>query len=180
MNRLFMTLNLLFVVLLILALSESTCHSQTKKNESMASTNQELINRKAVVSGQFYPGSPAELSREMDKLFMGGSKDVSDQIIALIAPHAGYVFSGAVAAKSFMQIDRDKEFENIFLIGSSHHVSFDGASIYSRGNFETPLGVVPVNIELAEHLIDEFSCFSSRTDAHQYEHSLEVQLPFLQ
>lgn len=181
MNRLFMTLNLSVVVMSILLLSESACHSQTEKNESMAPTNQELINRKAVVSGQFYPASPAELRRELDKLFAGSaSKDIPDQILALIAPHAGYVFSGAVAAESFMQIDRDKAFENIFLIGSSHKVSFDGASIYSRGNFETPLGIVPVNIELAENLVKDFSCFSSRTDAHQYEHSLEVQLPFLQ
>ena len=150
MNRLFMTLNLSFVVMSILLLSESACHSQTDKNESMAPTNQELINRKAVVSGQFYPASPAELRRELDKLFAGNaSKDIPDQILALVAPHAGYVFSGAVAAESFMQIDRDKAFDNIFLIGSSHHVSFDGASIYSRGNFETPLGMVPVNIELA-------------------------------
>lgn len=147
----------------------------------MAPTKQELINRKAIVSGQFYPGSPAELQRELEKLFAGSpSQGITDQILALISPHAGYVFSGAVAAESFSQIDRDKAFENIFLIGSSHQVSFDGASIYSRGNFETPLGVVPVNIELAENLIKDFSCFSSRTDAHQVEHSLEVQLPFLQ
>jgi MEMO1 family protein len=169
------------IVLCTLMLSESASYPQIKKNESMAQTNHELINRKAYVAGQFYPGNPSELRNELDRLFTGISPQAfPNPVQALISPHAGYVFSAKVAAESYIQINRDQSYDNIFLIGSSHHVSFDGASIYTRGNFETPLGIVPVNIELAENLVKDNRCFSSRNDAQLYEHSLEVQLPFLQ
>ncbi len=97
-----------------------------------------------------------------------------------IAPHAGYVYSGSVAAESFEQIDRDRQIDNIFLIGSSHRYAFDGASIYTLGNFRTPLGDVQVNLDLAKELCRKFSVFTTRVDAQMNEHSLEVQLPFLQ
>jgi MEMO1 family protein len=181
MNRLFRMMYLSGVFLCALVLSESACHTQTQKNENMAPTNQELKTRKAVVAGQFYPGNAGELRKELGSFFVKPTAAViPGHLLAVIAPHAGYVFSGAVAAESFMQIDRDKSYDNIFIIGSSHHVSFDGASIYTLGNFETPLGVVPVNTQLATELVNAFSCFTSRTDAHLQEHCLEVQLPFLQ
>ncbi len=82
--------------------------------------------------------------------------------------------------KAIEQIDRDRVIDNIFLIGSSHRYAFDGASIYTVGNFRTPLGEVPVNMDLARELCRKFSVFNTRTDAQMNEHSLEVQLPFLQ
>ncbi len=72
------------------------------------------------------------------------------------------------------------QFDNIFLIGSSHRFAFNGASIYTVGNYKTPLGEVPVNLDLAKELCRKFSVFTTRTDAQMNEHSLEVQLPFLQ
>jgi len=147
----------------------------------MPQTNHELKTRKAYVAGQFYPGNPVELKKELEKLFSGCTSEIiPGPVLAIISPHAGYVYSAGIATESFKQINRDQKFDNIFLIGSSHHVSFDGASVYTQGNFETPLGIVPVNISLAEKLVKDFSFFNSRTDAQFHEHSLEVQLPFLQ
>jgi AmmeMemoRadiSam system protein B/AmmeMemoRadiSam system protein A len=141
----------------------------------------ERIDRQPAVAGSFYPAKQEELSATLKQLFTNAvpSKDIQN-VLAIISPHAGYVFSGEVAASAFNQIDPTKEYENIFLLGSSHYVAFEGASIYSQGNFITPLGTVKVNTKLANQLIKNNSIFSNRTDAHAREHSLEVQLPFLQ
>lgn len=141
----------------------------------------ERIDRQPAVAGSFYPAKQEELNATLKQLFAKAvpSKGIKD-VIAIISPHAGYVFSGEVAASAFKQIDSVKGYENIFILGSSHHVAFEGASIYSQGNFITPLGTVKVNTELADQLIKKYSFFSDRTDAHESEHSLEVQLPFLQ
>jgi len=85
-----------------------------------------------------------------------------------------------VAASGFNQIDATKEYDNIFLIGSSHHVAFDGAAVYTDGDFLMPMGRVKVNRDLGNQLVSQSQVFSNRTDAHLYEHSLEVQIPFLQ
>jgi MEMO1 family protein len=166
MSRLFINFNLSGILILIFLILESSCYSQT---------------REAAVAGQFYPGSSSELKKELQNLF-APKNDIQpkDKVLAIIAPHAGYVFSGTVAAESFEQIDRDSQYDNIFLIGSSHRFAFDGASIYTLGNFRTPLGEVPVNLDLAKELCRKFSVFTTRTDAQISEHSLEVQLPFLQ
>jgi AmmeMemoRadiSam system protein B/AmmeMemoRadiSam system protein A len=166
MNRLFSNFNLSGTLILIFLILESSCHSQT---------------REAAVAGQFYPGSPSELKIELQNLFAAKNNiQTEGKVMAVIAPHAGYVFSGPVAAESFEQIDRDSQYDNIFVIGSSHRFSFDGASIYTLGNFRTPLGEVIVNQDLAKELCRKFSVFTTRTDAQMNEHSLEVQLPFLQ
>ena len=139
------------------------------------------IDRQPAVAGSFYPARQEELNATLKQLFTNAvpSKNIQN-IIAVISPHAGYVYSGEVAASAFNQIDPAKEYENIFILGSSHYIAFEGASIYSQGNFITPLGTVKVNTKLADQLIKNNSVFSNRTDAHAREHSLEVQLPFLQ
>lgn len=166
MSRLFSIFNLSGILTIIFLILESASYSQT---------------REAAVAGQFYPGSPSELKKELQNLF---AKKVSykpeENVLAVIAPHAGYIYSGSVAAESFEQIDRDRQFDNIFLIGSSHRLAFEGASIYTLGNYKTPLGEVPVNLELARDLCRKNSVFTTRTDAQINEHCLEVQLPFLQ
>lgn len=147
----------------------------------MDSSNVTLMTREPAVAGKFYPGSATVLRNELQRLFKGLSPppDV-DKTLAIISPHAGYVFSGNVAASGFMHIDPDKDYNNVFVIGSSHHVVFEGASVYTRGNFRTPLGVVPVNTKLSRELIAASNCFTDRSEVHHDEHSLEVQLPFLQ
>ena len=141
----------------------------------------ERIDRQPAVAGSFYPSNSEELKATLKQLFFKAVpfKNIQN-VIAVISPHAGYVFSGEVAASAFNQIDPAKEYENIFILGSSHYVSFDGASIYTQGNFITPFGTVNVNTELANQLLKNNNIFSNRTDAHAREHSLEVQLPFLQ
>ncbi|MCX6143319.1 MAG: AmmeMemoRadiSam system protein B [Ignavibacteriales bacterium] len=101
--------------------------------------------RQPAVAGQFYPGDVAELRSMLKDLFSHAvpSKNVKN-VAALICPHAGYVFSGGVAASAFNQLDVSKRYENIFIIGPSHHVGFEGASVYISGNFVTPLGIVPI------------------------------------
>ncbi len=103
-----------------------------------------------------------------------------DKVLAVISPHAGYVFSGRMAATSFSQIDPDKQYNTIFVIGSSHRITFNGASVYNKGNYLTPLGEVKVDRTIANLLIDDYKFFTFHPDAHDGEHSLEVQLPFLQ
>ncbi len=106
-------------------------------------------------------------------------KKTANPVLAIICPHAGYVFSGDVAASSFNQIEK-KHYKNIFVIGSSHHALYDGASIYDEGDFITPLGKVKVDRELARSLIKSNKCFTDDIAPHNGEHSIEVQLPFLQ
>lgn len=147
----------------------------------MTEHSQNLVTREPAVAGQFYPGDADELKSQLQVLFSGAIQRKSDQeVLAIISPHAGYVFSGGVAASSFNQLDYNKKYKNIFIIGSSHRTSFNGASIYNKGNFKTPLGTVVVNLELANQLIKQYDFFNDRLDAQLYEHSLEVQLPFLQ
>jgi MEMO1 family protein len=141
----------------------------------------EPIDRQPAVAGSFYPADKNELNTMLKQLFIKAvpSKNIHN-VVAIISPHAGYVFSGEAAASAYNQIDTCKKYENIFVLGSSHYVEFEGASIYSQGNFITPLGTVKVNTKLADKLIRENRVFSNRIDAHSREHSLEVQLPFLQ
>jgi AmmeMemoRadiSam system protein B/AmmeMemoRadiSam system protein A len=161
------TITILASCLLLLC---ADCQSQENK-----------IGRQPAVAGSFYPAKQEELTAALKQLFANAvsSKEIQN-VIAIISPHAGYVFSGEVAASAFNQIDPAKKYENIFVLGSSHHIAFEGASIYSQGNFITPLGTVKVNTELADQLIKNNNVFSNRIDAQAREHSLEVQLPFLQ
>jgi AmmeMemoRadiSam system protein B/AmmeMemoRadiSam system protein A len=101
-------------------------------------------------------------------------------VAAIIAPHAGYVFSGGVAASAFNQIPEGLKYDRIFLIGSSHRSAFNGASVYSGGAYITPLGRVEVDEEVAQQLASRSPVFSTDPQPHLDEHSLEVQLPFLQ
>ncbi|RCK75120.1 MAG: putative ACR [Ignavibacteriae bacterium] len=139
------------------------------------------VDRKPAVAGQFYPSNASELGKTLSELFSKAVKGKTSQnILALISPHAGYVYSGEVAASAFNQLDPSKDYDNIFLIGSSHHIFFNGASIYRKGDFLTPLGKVVVNKTISDELIQKYDFFTDREDAHTLEHSIEVEIPFLQ
>lgn len=138
------------------------------------------IDRQPCVAGQFYPANSTELRNELKNYFANALPAQTENLLAIVTPHAGYVFSGQVAANAFNQIDPDKKFDRIFLIGSSHRTWFDGASVYNIGNYKTPLGTVEVDKACADKLILENKVFEFRADAHLTEHSLEVQVPFLQ
>ena len=138
--------------------------------------------RPATQANRFYTGDAQELSEEVDSLLAlhSGDKKYSN-VAALIVPHAGYYFSGNVAASAYMAIDGKKQYKRIFLLGPSHHEWLDGASVNTEADYyATPLGQVKVDHETAVALTNTDSLFCYRPEAHDREHCLEVQLPFLQ
>ncbi|MCW3787392.1 AmmeMemoRadiSam system protein B [Plebeiibacterium sediminum] len=137
------------------------------------------VDREPVVAGSFYDSNSNNLKSQLNELF-SDFKETKENISALIVPHAGYVYSGKIAARAYAMLNPDTDYENIFIIGSSHHVSLYGASIYNLGHYKTPLGLVPVNLNLANKIIQSSKYFEYNRGAHADEHTLEVQLPFLQ
>lgn len=137
--------------------------------------------RKPAVAGSFYPADKETLTRDLLRLFENCKKSPSNwNIRAIISPHAGYVYSGKIAAAAFSSIPKNKIYKNIFIIASSHIMAFDGASVYNSGDYVTPLGIIKVNREIANELINKNKVFNFPKDAHLKEHSIEVQLPFIQ
>ena len=138
--------------------------------------------RPATQAGRFYEADAQVLSAELDSFLNlhKGDKQYSE-LAALIVPHAGYYYSGNVAAAAYSAIADGKKYKRIFLLGPSHHAWLNGASVNNVFDcYETPLGRVKVDREVATELIAADSIFSYRPEAHDREHCLEVQLPFLQ
>jgi MEMO1 family protein len=137
--------------------------------------------RQPYAAGRFYPADKETLTKDLTGLFDNCKKTLDSwDIRAIISPHAGYDYSGKTAAAAFSSIPRSSVFKNIFIIGSSHVMYFDGASVYNSGDYITPLGKVTVNREIANKLIKDNKVFNFPTNAHLQEHSIEVQLPFIQ
>ncbi|MCX5657886.1 MAG: AmmeMemoRadiSam system protein B, partial [Candidatus Omnitrophica bacterium] len=131
------------------------------------------------VSGMFYPAEPAKL-REMINGFLTKvpSEDIKGELKGLIVPHAGYEFSGGVAAFAYKPL-AGKTFDSVIILGLSHRVAFEGISVCKR-DFATPLGIVRVNQELADKIISHSNDIKFDMLPHLYEHSIEVEIPFLQ
>ncbi len=135
--------------------------------------------REPSVAGSFYPSNPEKLSREIDRyLSEAGDRTVKGEVLALISPHAGYIYSGPVAAHSFKEL-KGKNIDLAVVIAPSHRARFDGASVIPEGAYVTPLGDVEVDAELGARLLQE-KHFSFIKQVDEAEHSLEVQVPFLQ
>lgn len=132
------------------------------------------------VAGSFYPATETKLRYQISNLFSKATKTDETKVAALIVPHAGYVYSGEVAASAYAKIDRQARYKNIFIIGRSHRKYFDGVSIYPKGNYITPFGDVKINDETTSELIKKHKFIYYDEEADYAEHSLEVQLPFLQ
>jgi AmmeMemoRadiSam system protein B/AmmeMemoRadiSam system protein A len=162
-----------FFALLGLLLPMGSCQSQISDHAPIK------IDRKPAVAGSFYPSDAKELQTMIQGFFHEAPDALGKQPLAVIVPHAGYVFSGGVAAAAFKQIDPSTKFKHVFIIGSSHTMYFDGVSVYSRGDYITPLGKVPVDT-LANWLHRNYRFITDDPKPHEKEHSLEVQLPFLQ
>ena len=132
------------------------------------------------VAGTFYPEGPAELSLMIDGfLEKANPEKIEGRIFALISPHAGYGYSGQVAAFGYKLI-KNCPFKTVVILGTSHHYPFSGASIYPEGIFKTPLGQIAVDNEFSRKLLGRDPEISFTPQAFEDEHSVEVQLPFLQ
>ncbi|HUM13293.1 MAG TPA: AmmeMemoRadiSam system protein B [Myxococcaceae bacterium] len=137
--------------------------------------------RRPAVAGSFYPGHPEALRGTVDRLLaQAAPPPIHGSLRALIAPHAGYVYSGPIAASAYAVLAwASPPPRRIVLLGPSHHLGFSGLALPEAEALETPLGVVPID-SLAASLPERFPQVLRSDRAHQREHSLEVQLPFLQ
>lgn len=136
--------------------------------------------KKPNVSGAFYPADPQVLRNMVDAFIEDANPAAPEgQIFALICPHAGYEFSGSTAAFGYRSI-KDKPYNTVIVIAPSHYYSFSSVSVYQQGSFETPLGFLEVDSEFAKNLLNKDKNISFVPSVFEREHSLEVQLPFLQ
>jgi hypothetical protein len=132
------------------------------------------------VAGSFYPDTPDALRKVVADLIVQGKVSPSHKPVkAIIAPHAGYQYSGAVAGTAYRYIQHHSV-QTVVIHAPSHKSSFNGISVWSRGLFKTPLGPVSVNRELAMQLVDAGALCIEKPALFNEEHSLEVQLPFIQ
>jgi AmmeMemoRadiSam system protein B len=135
--------------------------------------------RRPAVAGTFYPGEKDELKNiVLGMLANSSSEQFDSRIIGIISPHAGYIYSGRIAANAYKQI-QSKQYDNVIVIAPSHFEYFDGCSIYF-GDYQTPLGLVSTNIEIADSIVSQSPAIMNSSKGHFQEHSLEVQIPFLQ
>lgn len=135
--------------------------------------------RKAAVAGTWYPGTAEALRREVDRHLAGAAPTCDGEVLAIIAPHAGLQYSGPVAAHAYKLL-AGRRYDVAVLVGPSHHAGFQGVAIYDRGAFETPLGQIPIAESDAAAIAMATSSVREHPTAHVREHSLEMQLPFLQ
>ena len=136
--------------------------------------------RESVIAGSWYPGNASRLQQEVQAYLSQASvADFQGQLVALISPHAGYRYSGQVAAYAYKILEKQK-FATVVVIAPSHRSYFRGVSVYDLGGYRTPLGVVPLDRELIASLKEREARIQYVPEAHSQEHSLEIQLPFLQ
>lgn len=136
--------------------------------------------KEPAVAGAFYPADGKAL-KEVVSSFLRAvpERSVDGRLIALVSPHAGYRFSGQIAAYAYRHLE-GKNINTVILLGPSHHSAFNGASVYTRGSMRTPFGDVKIDEKLARSLLNEKANVSFYPQAFEKEHSIEVQLPFLQ
>jgi len=136
--------------------------------------------RQPAVSGTFYPSDPSELRKMVEKFIESAElPEIKGDIRGIISPHAGYIYSGPVAGYAYKAV-KGKNFDAVIVIGPSHRVDFDGSSVYPKGFFITPLGKLKIHEEIAKEIISSEKSLSFNEEAHRLEHSVEVQLPFIQ
>jgi hypothetical protein len=164
--KLFTAYRLLFTVFcLLLIAAPPGCQAETKA---------------PAVAGTFYPADKKSLQDSVESFLTKAEKVSTDgKLLALISPHAGYVYSGQIAAYGYKQI-QGSDIKKVILIGPSHHSGFKGVSVYTKGSFRTPLGEIKINEKIAESLLNDNADVKFYPEAYEREHSLEVQLPFLQ
>lgn len=131
--------------------------------------------RKPVVAGQFYPANPSTLRKELEALLK--KDEEKKEALGLVSPHAGYIFSGGVAAACFSKI---RLTETVVILGPNHTGLGAPFSIMVEGSWQTPLGNVEIDTPLAKRILKGSEYLEEDLKAHKSEHSIEVQLPFMQ
>jgi AmmeMemoRadiSam system protein B len=145
----------------------------------MISTSASPRAREPAVAGSFYPKSAEALSRTVDKLLSAAVVKEGTDRCGVIAPHAGYAYSGSVAARAFASVRRlHGQFERAIVIGPAHFIPFRGIAAPVGAAFITPLGEVPVDVAAIEALSNE-RLIAINDEPHAPEHAIEVELPFL-
>lgn len=138
------------------------------------------IIREPAVAGSFYPETPSELRRVVDDYLQRAErKEIGGTLVGIIVPHAGYVYSAPVATYAYRLLV-GQSFDTVILIGLSHQYPVDGVAIVAQGAFRTPLGDIAIDEEIAAEIMERCPTVLDIPRAHRDEHSLEVQLPFLQ
>ena len=137
--------------------------------------------RSPLVAGMFYPQKSMTLEREVALLLENSpEKKISGRLISIIVPHAGYIYSGGVAARAYRQI-MERNIDTVVVISPSHREYFKEVPIYDGYGYSTPLGVIPIDQAIAQKLSDYNPKIILSEKGHRFdEHALEVQLPFLQ
>ncbi len=172
------TIQLLLTTLLLF----THCKAQPAKEDPKKAMAEKQEIRKAVVAGSWYPGEPNLLRQQINQYFENAKiAHIDGEILALISPHAGYVYSGFTAAHAYKQV-LGKRYDAVIVLAPSHHYEdqFEGASVFNKEGYETPLGIVPVEKSLANAIIEQDPAMHFTWLGHRAEHSLEIQLPFLQ
>jgi len=136
--------------------------------------------RPAAVAGTFYPSDRTELESLLGSCFETDSiAEDKGKIFALVSPHAGLVYSGKVAGVGYRLL-KNQNIKNIIILAPSHYEYFQGGTVYDGSAYSTPLGEITINSELSNELVESSSQLTYSSMGHGREHSLEVQLPFLQ
>ena len=136
--------------------------------------------RQPFAAGYFYPGDKDKLIDQVDWLLSIGHKDkVFNKISGLVAPHAGYIYSGRTAAFAYNTI-KDKGYKNVIIISPSHKEYFRGVSVYEGDGYITPMGIVSINKDIVNQITEGSTNIFKGIEGHRQEHGVEVQLPFLQ
>lgn len=168
--------------------NQESLDSQKIEGDKTSTINSKSMNnfktiRQPAVAGQFYPDDPKELESLINQYLSNvetpslASQNQIPQI--LIVPHAGYVFSGQTAAYAFKTLE-NQNYDTVVLLGSSHNFPIQELVLYTGDAIQTPLGLVPVNQPMTQDLIQANKQIIANDDIHQPEHSLEVEIPFLQ
>ncbi len=136
--------------------------------------------RHPAVAGLFYPGSPSQLRKDLENFFKEAKPAPrAGTVRGVIAPHAGYLYSGFTAASSYARL-AGSTYDSVVIVSPSHREAFEGVSVYPGSAYETPLGTVPIDESLRDHLLNVCPLVRATEAGHRSEHAVEVHLPFLQ
>jgi len=166
-------------MVLLLSIFLTACASEKKQEEEAEKeTEEELVIRHPAHAGKFYPGDAEELKAMVESFLVEAKSEPLEGVIAITTPHAGYVYSGQIAAEAFKSASQTQP-DTIVLIGPYHYAPLTGAAVFCKGTFLSPLGASVIDEDLARLFIDKVDGAYDYPAPHYQEHSLENQLPFI-